>query len=185
MGSYAPDHGLNPYPLHWKGRVLTTGPPGKPLICSLSWWGKHCCSHLKTTQMVKNLPVMQKTQVRSLGQEVALEENWQPTPVSWPRERYGQRSLVGHSPRGRKESDTTEQLSLSPSQAGLGAFSRFNHNEDLRSWNKCSQSWGLWRFRNTWHCSKLPIRSRALHSPLSRVSSFVCEASGFSFDAKW
>ena len=33
---------------------------------------------------------------------------WQPTPVFLPRESHGQRSLVGYSPWGRKESDTTE-----------------------------------------------------------------------------
>ena len=35
---------------------------------------------------------------------------WQPTPVFLPGESHGQRSLVGYSPRGRKESDTPEQL---------------------------------------------------------------------------
>ena len=35
---------------------------------------------------------------------------WQPTPVLLPRESHGQRSLVGYSPRGRKESDTTERF---------------------------------------------------------------------------
>ena len=35
---------------------------------------------------------------------------WQPTPVFLPGESHGRRSLVGHSPRGRKESDTTERL---------------------------------------------------------------------------
>ena len=34
----------------------------------------------------------------------------QPTPVFLPGESHGQRSLVGYSPRGRKESDTTERL---------------------------------------------------------------------------
>ena len=33
---------------------------------------------------------------------------WQPTPVFLPGESCGQRSLVGHSPWGRKESDMTE-----------------------------------------------------------------------------
>ena len=36
---------------------------------------------------------------------------WQPTPVFLLREFHGQRSLVGYRPWGRKESDTTEQLS--------------------------------------------------------------------------
>ena len=36
---------------------------------------------------------------------------WQLSPVFLPVESHGQRSLVGYSPWGRKESDTTEQLS--------------------------------------------------------------------------
>ena len=35
---------------------------------------------------------------------------WQPTPVFLPGESHGQRSLVGYSPWGRKESDTIERL---------------------------------------------------------------------------
>ena len=35
-----------------------------------------------------------------------------PTPLLLPREFQGQRTLVGYSPRGHKESDTTEWLSL-------------------------------------------------------------------------
>ena len=35
---------------------------------------------------------------------------WQPTPVLLPRKSHGLRSLVGYSPWGRKESDTTEGL---------------------------------------------------------------------------
>ena len=35
---------------------------------------------------------------------------WQPTPVLLPRKSNGGRSLVGYSPWGRKESDTTERL---------------------------------------------------------------------------
>ena len=35
---------------------------------------------------------------------------WQPTPVFLPGEPHGWRSLVGYSPRVRKESDMTERL---------------------------------------------------------------------------
>ena len=38
------------------------------------------------------------------------EGKWQPTPVLLPGESHGGRSLVGYSPWGCKESDTTEQL---------------------------------------------------------------------------
>ena len=37
---------------------------------------------------------------------------WQPTPVFWPREFHGQTILAGYSPRGYKELDMTERLSL-------------------------------------------------------------------------
>jgi len=37
---------------------------------------------------------------------------WQSIPVLLPGKSHGQRSLVGYSPWGRKESDTTEQLHL-------------------------------------------------------------------------
>ena len=35
---------------------------------------------------------------------------WQPMPVFLPGESHGWRSLVGYSPWGRKELDTTERL---------------------------------------------------------------------------
>ena len=38
----------------------------------------------------------------------ALEEKWQPTLVFLPGECHGQRSLVGYSPWGCKESEMTE-----------------------------------------------------------------------------
>ena len=40
-----------------------------------------------------------------------LEREWHPTPVFLPWKSHGQRSLVGYSPLGRKESNTTKQLS--------------------------------------------------------------------------
>ena len=45
--------------------------------------------------------------------KIPWRKKWQPTPVFWPEESHGQRSLVGYSPRSRKESDTTERLMLS------------------------------------------------------------------------
>ena len=35
---------------------------------------------------------------------------WQPTPVFLPRESHGRKSLVGYSPRGRKELHMTQRL---------------------------------------------------------------------------
>ena len=61
-------------------------------------------------QMAKSLPVMQETCVQSLGQEDPLRREWQPTPVFLPGKFHGQRSLVGCSPRGCKESDVAEYV---------------------------------------------------------------------------
>ena len=60
--------------------------------------------------MVKNLPANAEdieAQVQSLGREDSLEESMATTPVFLPGESRGQRSRVGYSPWGRKESDTT------------------------------------------------------------------------------
>ena len=63
--------------------------------------------------MVKNLPAIQETQVQSLGWKDPLEKGmathssilaWR---IQWTK------SLVGYSPWNHKESDTTEQITLS------------------------------------------------------------------------
>ena len=101
-------------------------------------------------QLVKNLPTMQETPVRFLGQEDPLEKGWathssilrlpcgstgkestcnagdlgsipglerlpggghgNPLQYFCLENPHGQRSLVGYSPWGHKESDTTERL---------------------------------------------------------------------------
>ena len=65
---------------------------------------------VKTPEMVKNLPAVRETRVRSLGWEDSLKKVWQPTVVFLPGEVYRQRILAGYSPWGRKELDTTKQL---------------------------------------------------------------------------
>ena len=42
--------------------------------------------------------------------KIPWRTTWQPTPVFLPGESYGWRSLIGYSPWGRKELDTTERL---------------------------------------------------------------------------
>ena len=64
-------------------------------------------------QTIKNLPALQETWVWFLGWKEPLEREWLPTPVFLTGEFHGQRGLVGCSLWGLKESDTTEQLTLS------------------------------------------------------------------------
>ena len=61
-------------------------------------------------QRLKHLPAMQETWVRSLGQEDPLEKEMATHSSILAGESHGRRSLVGYSPWGRKESDTTERL---------------------------------------------------------------------------
>ena len=66
--------------------------------------------------MVKNLPAMQEAGFDPWVGKIPWRREWLPTPVFLPQEFHGQRSLVGYSPRGHKELDTTKGLTLSHSQ---------------------------------------------------------------------
>ena len=63
---------------------------------------------------------------------------WHPTPVLLPGDSHGQRSLVGCSPWGGEESDTTEQLhfDFSLSCIGEGNGNPLQHSclENPRDW---------------------------------------------------
>ena len=68
----------------------------------------HLATDYLVAQLVKNPPAMQETRVRSLSWEDLLKKKERlPTPVFWPVEFHGL-----YSPWGRKESDTTERLSM-------------------------------------------------------------------------
>ena len=57
-------------------------------------------------QRVKHLPTVFKPWVG----KIPRRRKWQPTPVLLPGKSRGLRSLVGYSPWGGKQSDTTERL---------------------------------------------------------------------------
>ena len=56
------------------------------------------------------MPTMWETWVQSQGWEDVLEKEMATHPVFLPGKSHGWRGLVGHSLRGRKDLDTTEQL---------------------------------------------------------------------------
>ena len=77
--------------------------------------------------------------------KIPWRRKWQPTPVFLPREFEGQRSLVGYGPWGLKESDTTEQLTLSPSDWPTRAYVPKLPQEEMgRRGRRGSQSPLLW-----------------------------------------
>ena len=66
-------------------------------------------AHGHDQQVIRNV----RCEVRIVNLMAATKlwrRKWQPTPVFLPGESHGQRSLVGYSPPGCKESDTTERL---------------------------------------------------------------------------
>ena len=60
--------------------------------------------------VVKNLPAKAGDAGLIMGQEDPLRRKWQPTPGFLPEKSHGQGNVVGYSPRGLKESDTTGWL---------------------------------------------------------------------------
>ena len=139
---------------------------GESRASSIVAFGDHLCSNSipfiirasLVTQMVKNLPAVQETQVWSLGGDplekgwlprwqwwkrpagqcrrrkrcgfcpwivkVPRTRAWQPAPVFLPGEFQGQGILVGYSPWGHKELDTTEQLTLSLWEVAVACHGR-------------------------------------------------------------
>ena len=90
---------------------------------------------------------------------------WQPTPVLLPGKSHGQRSLVGCSPRGRKESGTTERLH----------FHFHFHFHFLALWEKLKTTSGSINSRmprrlacyiSLWE--KITLCMRAFHSSVSQ-----------------
>ena len=69
-------------------------------------------------QLVKNLPAVQETWVQPLGWEDPLEKGKAAHSVFWPGEFHGLAS-----PWGRKESDTTKQLSQKTRKDGVSRIS--------------------------------------------------------------
>ena len=58
--------------------------------------------------MVKNLPAVQETGFDPWVGKIPWKRAWQPTQAFLSGESHRQRSLVGCSPQGCKESDMTE-----------------------------------------------------------------------------
>ena len=60
----------------------------------LSWWLKYACQD-------------RRRGFDPWAGKISWRRKWQPPPVFLPGKSHGQRSLVGYSPWGHKESDTT------------------------------------------------------------------------------
>ena len=86
------------------------------------------------------------------------EGNGKPTPVFLPGEFHGWRSLVGYSPRGHKESDTTEWLHFT---------SLYPKKKQASSYRKSESRFTIW--------SKVPsaVKHLPLHSNWERETQLL------------
>ena len=110
-----PNAGIESGLLHrrWVGSLLSE-PPGKPeavtsLFCLLTFTNYSC---MQIYNFGPSSDIWLYFYDCTYNSSTYLEwgGKWQPTVVFLPGESHGQRSLVGYSPRGRKESGMTEWL---------------------------------------------------------------------------
>ena len=109
-------------------------------------------------QMVTNLSAVQETWVRFLGWEDPLEKAMA-TPVFFPGEFYGQRSLMGYSPQCCKGSNTTEWLTQQQCTMPLGrkaiqTYTTYYKAETLLCQQRSNLS-KLWFFQ--WSCMDVRV----------------------------
>ena len=83
----------------------------------------------------------------------------QPTPVLLPGKSHGQRSLVGCSPWGYEESDTTERLHFHFHNASLGKV----------VWNSLKRPWSMWGYGDITVC--LAANPISVYSPAGTSNS--------------
>ena len=101
----------------------------------------------------KESATMQEIWVRPLVGKIPWRREWQSSPVFLPGESHGQRSLVGYSPGGRKESDTTERLT----QGGKGERNKL----------------GNW----VWHTHiYVYIHICKIHIHICKIDNYQCES---------
>ena len=93
-------------------------------LCKILWWlqkkGNIVTLQLRLPWWLrgwKHRPAMWETWVLSLNWENPLEKAMATTPVFLPGKSHGWRSLVGYSPWGCKELDTTEHLHFTTEEA--------------------------------------------------------------------
>ena len=81
----------------------------------LSWW-------LSGKESTCQCRICERRGFYSLVGKIPWRRKWQPIPLFLPEKSFGQRSLMGYTPWGRKESDMTEWLSTMLSLPGESGF---------------------------------------------------------------
>ena len=94
---------------------------------------------------------------------------WQPTPVLFPGKSHGRRSLVGCSPWGHEESDTTERLHF---HFSLPCTGEENGNPLQCSCLEKPRDGGAW-WASVYGVAQSRTRPKRLSSSSSRIRSYL------------
>ena len=125
--------------------------------------------------------------------QIPWRRAWQHTPVFLPGESHGQRSLVGSSPWGCKELDTTEQLTLTFNLIELNGFTltapsiHLEHPSDrplvyriLKFKDICMASKAIYDLTALFYSGRSFYSFRNVCIPLSQLLSFFLQLAFYS-----
>ena len=104
-----------------------------------------------------------------MGRAQQWRRQWQPTPVLLPGKSHRRRSLVGCSPWGREESDTTEQL---PFHFSLSCIGEGNGNPPQCSCLENPRDSGAW-WAAVYGVAQSQTRLKELSSSSSRAQQML------------
>ena len=111
---------------NWRAQVHMNASTAKNVmnscLCYRQCWGFPAGSSGKESPANAGEPW--KTRLDPQIGKILWRRKMQPTPVFLPGQSHGQRSLVGYSSRGHKESDTTERLITPPLEEQVGVMSQ-------------------------------------------------------------
>ena len=120
--------------------------------------------------VVKNIPANSGDTVLIPGLGRFQRRQWHPTPVLLPGKSHGRRSLVGCSPWGCEELDTTERLPFHFSLSCIGAG---NGNPLQCSWLENPRDGGAW-WASVYGVAQSQTRLKRLSSSSSSWEDSAC-----------
>ena len=109
---------------NWWWEAWRTSPRGYKESHMTEWlnWFSGLCRTDITVVIISQMRKLIQKNVNWIAQDYTAgrRRQWHPTPVLLPGKSHGRRSLVGCSPWGRQESDTTERLHFHFSLSCIG-----------------------------------------------------------------
>ena len=118
-----------------------------------------------------------------LVEGINRRRQWHPTPVLLPGKSHGRRSLVGYSPWGREESDTTERHHF---HFSLSCIGEGNGNPLQCSCLENPRDGGAW-WATVYGVAQGRTRLKRRSSSSSSSSSSMCpiDPTELTFSAEW